>query len=236
MWFIVPAHGRLERAAVCLRQLRRTIDALDNEGVDAAAVVVACDENLDTARQLGFGTVERDNDSVSRRFNDGIQLACDPAFNKHPADYIVTCGSDDWIDHRILLDLPGRDQVRVFRFASIVREDGRELATCVTGRDGWGIRVYPRALLAETGYRPAEEDLRVGCDTSLLIGVRNRTQPVVTAGDLHGFQIVDWKTAGEQIHPYRQVTHHAKQRYADPFVALEGAYPSVALDEMRATF
>ena len=26
LWFVVPAHGRLELAAICLRQLRRTCD------------------------------------------------------------------------------------------------------------------------------------------------------------------------------------------------------------------
>ena len=66
LWFVMPAHGRLELAAICLRQLRRTIDSLDDNGIRASAVVVACDENLDTARELGFGWVERDNQFVSR--------------------------------------------------------------------------------------------------------------------------------------------------------------------------
>lgn len=72
----MPAHGRLELASICLRQLRRTCDALTVNGIEATAVVVADDENLDAARALGFGTVERDNQFVSRRFNDGIEMAC----------------------------------------------------------------------------------------------------------------------------------------------------------------
>ena len=75
--------------AICLRQLRRTCDSLAENGVQATAVVIADDENLDTARELGFGTVDRDNRFISRRFNDGIQLACDPEFNPRPADYVV---------------------------------------------------------------------------------------------------------------------------------------------------
>ena len=84
LWFVMPAHGRLELARICLRQLRRTIDSLDDNGIRASAVVVACDENLDTARELGFGWVERDNQFVSRRFNDGVQFACDPGLQPAP--------------------------------------------------------------------------------------------------------------------------------------------------------
>ncbi len=75
LWFVMPAHGRVELARICLRQLRRTCDSLADNGIDATAVVIACDDNLETARDLGFGTVERDNQFVSRRFNDGIQAA-----------------------------------------------------------------------------------------------------------------------------------------------------------------
>src|SRR5687767_4792022 len=99
LWFVVPAFGRVELARICLRQLRRTCDALQAEGVEATAVVIADDENLDAARELGFGTIERDNRAVSRKFNDGIQLALDPAYNPRPGDYVVPCGSDDWVDH-----------------------------------------------------------------------------------------------------------------------------------------
>lgn len=50
LWFIVPAHGRAQLARICLGQLRRTCDALNAEGIAATAVVIADDENLDTAR------------------------------------------------------------------------------------------------------------------------------------------------------------------------------------------
>ena len=76
LWFVVPAHGRLRAdpdlpaaAAANLRRARR---------IEATAVVVACDENLDTARELGFATVQRDNQFLARRYNDGLQLALDP--------------------------------------------------------------------------------------------------------------------------------------------------------------
>ena len=88
LWFVVPAHGRRQLASICLRQLRRTCDALIENGVDATAVVVADDANLDTARDLGFGWVKRDNRWLSRKFNDGIQMAMDKTHNPRPADYV----------------------------------------------------------------------------------------------------------------------------------------------------
>lgn len=77
LWFVMPAHGRLPLAQICMRQLRRTCDALTENGIEATAVVIADDDNLACARSLGFATVRRDNQFVSRKFNDGFQVACE---------------------------------------------------------------------------------------------------------------------------------------------------------------
>ena len=148
LWFVVPAHGRIELARICLRQLRRTCDALVEHGIEASAVVIACDENLDTAAELGFGTVRRDNRFLARKYNDGLQLALDPSVNPRPADYAVPMGSDDWLDYRILLRPPPRDAVLAFRRVAFVDESGSELTeTELRYEGGVGIRVYPRRLL-----------------------------------------------------------------------------------------
>ena len=54
--------------------------------------MIAEDENLDTAEELGFGTIRRDNRFLARKYNDGLQLACDPSVNPRPADYAVPMG------------------------------------------------------------------------------------------------------------------------------------------------
>ena len=125
LWFVVPAHGRAELARICLRQLRYTCDRLEENGVRASAVVVACDENLDTARELGFAWVDRDNRFTARKFNDGIQLACDRQFNRHLVDYVVPLGSDDWVDWRLFHNLPNAHTMIGFQRMAFVREDGR---------------------------------------------------------------------------------------------------------------
>lgn len=241
MWFVVPCHGRLRLAQICLTQLRRTCDALTAEGIDATAVVVACDDNLATARGLGFGTVERNNSFTSRRFNDGLQFACDPDYQARPADYVVPVGSDDWVDHRLFLDLPPADTMVGFRNISFVREDGREIvATKLTNTGGSGIRIYPRQLMAPLGYRPADEDRARGCDTSILVnlmrchgdGMRIDDQRVV-----HDRAIVDWKSPSEQLNSFAEVgRRHPFAVGADPFVELAGLYPDEALAEMAAHY
>jgi hypothetical protein len=239
LWFIVPAHGRVELARICLRQLRRTCDLLEAEGVNATAVVIADDENLDTARDLGFGTVRRNNRFVSRKFNDGIQAALDPAWNGRPADYVVPCGSDDWVDHRLFFDLPPANMMVGFQRASFVREDGQEIhSRTVAVIGGVGIRIYPRQLMVPVGYRPADEDRLRACDTSILVNLKRHWDDHmrVEHRHLHDHQIVDWKTDGQQLNPYESLARWRGERSADPFVELAGVYPDAALEEMRAHY
>lgn len=241
LWFVVPAHGRAQLAQICLRQLRRTCDTLTEHGIEASAVVIADDQNLRAAARLGFATVRRDNQFLSRKFNDGIQLALDDKINPRPADYVVPCGSDDWVDWRILTDLPGRDEVRAFQRLSFVREDGREIrAATAANLGGCGIRVYPRQVMERASYRPADEDRTRACDTSILTNLTRcyqqaRRQLRIVYGDVHDTQIVDWKSPSEQINRYDQITVALRcGPSSDPYAQLAGVYPVESLEEMLA--
>ncbi len=243
LMFIVPVHGRIGLAKICLRQLRRTCDSLIENGVAASAIVVADAYHLAVLNpeDRGFGWVRRDNKFLSRRFNDGIQLATDPAWNPAPADYVVPCGSDDWVDYRLFLEpLPDSRTVQGFQWMSFVREDGQEIAaTYLDYEGGAGIRVIPRELVAPLGYRPADEDRERGCDTSILRNLKRFHGERMTVKHFHlnERQIVDWKTAGEQINAYQTVTkrHHSKLE-PDPFAELAELYPEEALKEMRSHY
>jgi hypothetical protein len=237
----MPVHGRWNMTRICLEQLHRTCHALADYSIRATCVVVGDDKNLTTARGLGFGTIRRDNAFLSRKYNDGLQLACDPSLNSLPADFAVPIGSDDWVDDRLFHRLPARDSVLGFRFVSFVSEDGRELSEVRLAYEGGvGIRVYPRQLLEPSGYRPADEDRKRACDTSILYNVRRNYMDAhgrdirVTYGDLHTRQIVDWKSpASEQMNTYDAIGGtHRSQPVGDPFGALEGLFPSVALRDM----
>lgn len=238
LWFVVPAHGRLKLAQICLRQLRRTCDQLEHEGIRASAVVIACDENLDTARDLGFAIAPRDNRFLSRRFNDGVQLACDPQYNPHPADYVVPCGSDDWVDWRLFVDLPAQNTMVGFPYMSLVSPDASELrAVYLTYQGGAGIRIWPRALMRRISYRPAAEDLRRGCDTSILVSCQQSMGFQMDHRVTDPRQIVDWKSHTEQVNPYDTVASRWRgQTLGDPFAALADIYPEPALEEMASHY
>lgn len=240
LWFCVPVYGRLPLARVCLRQLRRTCDSLTENGVEATAVLIGDRDDLEAHSEFGFATVERDNQFVSRKFNDGIQLACDPAFNPRPADYVVPCGSDDWVDWRLFLNLPPADTVLGFQRMSFVREDGREMQSrFLNYPGGCGIRVYPRQIVAELGYRPADEDRTRGCDTSILTNLTMHLGDAlrIVHADVDPRQLVDWKTDDEQLNPYETLNRHRRHGGpADPFVELADLYPAEALDEMAALY
>lgn len=239
LWFCVPAHGRVELARICLRQLRLTCDALIENGIDATAVVVADDENLMTASSFGFATVRRDNRFVSKRFNDAIQLALDPRHNPYPASHVVPCGSDDWVDYRIFLDLPAEDTAVGFQRISVVREDGGEIMTMVlTNSGGSGIRIYPRELLEPLGFRPADEDRLRGCDTSILYNLQAHHGDAlrVEHRHLHNRQIVDWKSPDVQVTSYEAFARRRNVRHADPFDELAGFYPAESLEAMQTHY
>lgn len=234
LWFIVPAHGRLELAEVCLRQLARTCDLMTASGVAATAVVVADDSNLKVARSLGFATVSRNNDQLGRKWNDGYQVA-----GEEGADFMVPLGSDDWVDARMFteLPLPKANQIRCARRSSIVNETGTRLAHLnITYDGGDGVRVIPAALIEPLRYRPAHEDRKRAIDTSVIHRLRSRDiRPELVYYDLHPLQIVDFKSDGTQLNGYRDcLGFQDGDESDDPCRLLGEHYPEEAIEEMRA--
>jgi len=233
LWFVVPAHRRVALARVCLRQLRRTCDALAQEGVEASAVVIACDENLDTARGLGFATVERANQPLGARLNDGYEFA---AYSK--VEFVVPFGSDDWIDWRLLVDLPASLSVRCHRLSAAVDATCSRLVRLrIPYAGGDGVRVYPVELFARLGWRPVEEQRRRAIDGSTLARLM-RAWPKLKLDyrDLHPLQIVDFKSQRDQLTSYDALAceYAVGAEDDDPLAALAEHYPAVAIDEMRA--
>lgn len=239
VWFVVPAHGRERLAAVCLRQLARVCEAAGRFGIDATAVVVADDQNIHTARGLGFATVRRDNTQLGRKFNDGFQLACDPAYNPEPADFVIPCGSDDLIDITVLQRLPAAGRIGIFRDHAVVDETRTRLAFLHVGyKAGCGIRIIPRAVLEPCGYRPAAEDRGYALDSSIYEGLKHAHGRAVAVVELdqHPLQIVDIKSSGQQLHPYTELAGFRRGPEGDPWTALAQVFPEAVaeLRELRA--
>jgi glycosyltransferase involved in cell wall biosynthesis len=234
--FVVPAHGRVELARVCLRQLARTLAVLVRDGVDAFAVIVGDDENLNTARDLRLETVTAANQPLGRKWNDAYEHAC-----RQGADYVVALGSDDWIDPNLIkaqLDADG--EIRCCRLSANVNETGTRLVPlCVRYDGGDGVRMIPTRLLEPLGYRPAEEDRPRAIDTSIL---RRLTQhlgrePHLTYRDLHPLQIVEFKSPTTQLNSYTACLDHAAGgEWVNPLPALADHYPADAISELRAFY
>jgi hypothetical protein len=237
IWFVIPAHGRLEKTAACLRQLKRTCETLkDDYGLTASAVVVADDENLDVARDLGFAALSRDNEPLGRKWNDGYQYAC---WNGE-ADYVVPLGSDDWIDPVILTDLPGPGEIRCHRLSAIVREDGERISPLKIWYDGGdGVRIFPRQVLERVKFRPAEDSRNRAIDTSIMHNLRRFNHgnlPPLRYFDASYWQIVDWKTPGDQLNAYHACYAYQCEPERDTWETLKDRYPADALDEMRSVY
>jgi hypothetical protein len=120
-----------------------------------------------------------------------------------------------------------------------VREDGSELTTRhINSPGGSGIRIIPRFLLEPFGFRPADEDRKRACDTSILVNLQEHHggNMRVFHYHYHNHQIVDWKSPTEQLNAYTELSIFKGFTEGDPFEALAGTYPEEALSEMRAHY
>ena len=231
LWFVVPAHGRVDLTRICLQQLRRTCDALAGFGVVASAVVVADDENLDSAADLGFWGYEQDNAFLGRKFNDGYELAA-----REGVDYVVPLGSDDWIHHRLLVgaELPRPNEIRCARRLVMVAEGGEKFMRLqVNYEGGIGMRITPTSLLKPLDYRPADEDRPRGVDTNTLMRIKLANRVQLTYFDADDFQIVDFKTEGANLNTWEMCVRHGAEPEEDPWLQLAASYPAESVSAMR---
>jgi len=235
LWFVIPAFGRFELTGVCLRQLRRTCDALVAAGVFASAVVAGDDGNLVTAAALGFEVVEQANMPLGRKWNDAFARAAGLG-----ADYVVPFGTDNAVDWRVLAEgLPAAGEVSAFRRSSIVSPDGSRIVELrISYEGGSGVRVFPTGLLEPLRFRPVAESRTRACDGSarkrLQVAWGRRLRWVYR--DQHPLQILNFKSA-VQLNPFGGVASAygvAERPFALDVVA--GMFPAVFVDELDAYY
>jgi hypothetical protein len=187
VWFVIPAWRRVELSAVCFEQFAGVIGTLRAAGVEAEAVVIADDENLDVARALGFATLERDNSGLGRKFNDGQEYA-----GNHGADWIVPIGSDSFVDPAYFLPLPPVEVTRTSGMYAMVT--ARRMAELKVGWIGAGPRMYHRSRLEPTGFRPAPDKLMRTIDSHTVRAIVKSTGPLTWEWrDLHPLQYIGFR-------------------------------------------
>lgn len=221
LWIVTPVHGRVDRTRICLEQRARLLVELDAAGLDAYQVVVGDDENLETAREYGFETLERPN-LLGLRINDGFEYAA-----REGADFVVYAGSDDWMLPGFLLDLPARGRARASRWMTYVSPDGREWASMPSSGPIWHPPwTISRELLEPCGFRPARDAAMSGLDSYIAEGMGSpRGEAFERHADDDPLRCVDFKGPEEQITPWRWITS-ARYRRPDPFEKLATRYPA----------
>ena len=216
LWFVTPAWQRIALTAVCLEQRKRVITQLSRNGVEAHCVVVADDDNLDTARDLGFDVVEQNNDWLGRKFNDGIEYAA-----RHGADWIVPIGSDSWVDPWYFIPLPKPSVTRSSAMYAAVTADRIGYLNVANPNNPAGPHLIHRSRLPDS-LRPAREDLNRFIDSSTLHGLYGIEWEFV---DLHPLQYIGFR-GKPHLTPYERLWNAWGVREStNPWAELATKYP-----------
>lgn len=224
IWFVTPCWGRYELTRICLEQRQYVIEDLARHSIHAECVVIADDENLDTARSLGMRTVERDNEWLGRRFNDGIEYAA------KRGEWIVPIGSDSWIDPAYFLPLPEIAATRSSGYYAAVTADRIGYLNVRNPRNPAGPHMIHRSRLPES-LRPARDELSRYIDSSTLAGLSNVQWEI---RDLHPLQYIGFR-GQPHITPYDRLYRAWGEREStDPWTELATVYPQDLVDRARA--
>lgn len=228
--FVTPAYGRYELTAICLEQRKRLIKDLRERGIDATCIVIANDENLDTAKDLGFLTVERNNLFLGRRFNDGFALAA-----KQGIDLIHPIGSDSWVDATLFEHLPQNtcEITTGLNYAVINPKATYRAELQIIYSLGIGY-TFCTELAKEVDYRPCGEFLKRGCDTAThdilqMFGGRR------TYWGGHSLQHVGFHSDEEQVTDLENLMNKFECNITfNPWLNMDKHYDTDLIDRMKA--
>lgn len=218
LFFVTPAFRRYALAEVCFDQWKQVSAALAAHGVELRVVVISDDDNLDIARAAGFDTVERDNRWLGRRFNDGYEHAAEQG-----ADWIAAIGSDSWIMPEYLLPLPEAHQTRRGHLLTCVRSD--RLAELYVTNLGVGPYLYHRSQLEHCAFRPCEDNISKGCDTSTWVGVAEGYSVTWDERDVSQYQHISFRAYPHLTRYTRLWAAYGVRELHDPWSALAEHYP-----------
>ena len=187
---------------ICLRQLRRTCDALADAGTRGDR------GRHRRRREPRHRPRARVRDRRARQPLPLAQVqrrhparAVTQRFNPRPADYVVPCGSRR-LGRLAALHSTCRRRTR-WSGSSTWRSCARTGASSTVRLHQLRRRLrhphLPAQVMARSGYRPADEDRRRGCDTSMLVNLRTGEADLrVEHRDIDPRQIVDWKSPAER--------------------------------------
>lgn len=192
--FVMPAWRRYALSEICFTQRKMMCVELAARGIRADVVVIADDENLDIARELGFHTVVRDNEYLGRKFNDGHEFAMKSGY-----DFSIPVGSDMFIDADLFTRLDGKFTKSVYY--AVVTPHGHKMATMYLE---WGIlQAIPTRLLTNVDGRPCVDEVVKGCDTLTRNRIKNNNKQ-------RPFEIATMKSHQYECVSFQSVTQVTK--------------------------
>lgn len=184
---MTPAYRRLALSEITFAQRALVCKQLAEKGIKADCVVIADDENLDIARQYGFHTVERDNEFLGTKFNDGHEFAFKSGF-----DFSVPVGSDMFVDYNLFTGL--EDAFTATQYYAVVKSSGNAL---ITMDIEWGVLQFiPTRLMAPLDGRPCVEAITRSCDTHTRKRIKNNNNHEldIVYKRLHQFECVSFQS------------------------------------------
>lgn len=234
LWFVTPAWRRLELSKICAQQRAWACAKLAEHGIDATAVVIADDENLEIAAELGFATIEHPNTGIGGRFDAGYEFAA-----YEGADYVCPIGSDSWVDPGfIAANLPDPDTRTVVysRHYAVVRPDGLRRAQLLVEYEGGTTMFYPTSILASCRWAPIPKDAPRGCDGHTIAAIRRGGEPVFTIAELHELETVSFQTELQVTNYENLIGRWGAGETDRPFDGLADHYPPELVDQVAQLY
>jgi len=216
--FITPVWQRYELTEIVLKSRKRVCDELERYGIQATSVVIGDDDNIDIAKSLGFEVVERDNEFLSRKFNDGYEAAV-----RLGIDYCYPVGSDSILTSDQFINNVGEELPIASHYYSMIHYTGKErIDVEIKVPGGIGPLIIPVSMLAKFP-RPISQDMRRGCDnaarqTILTAGIRILTR------EEHQWEHVAFQSGVTQITDYERIR---RVYNAEQYEVTNGVFPEI---------
>jgi len=216
--FITPVWKRYELTEIVLKSRKRVCDELERYGIQATSVVIGDDDNIDIAKSLGFEVVERDNEFLSRKFNDGYEAALHLGYN-----YCYPVGSDSILTSDQFINNVGEELPIASHYYSMIHYTGKErIDVEIKVPGGIGPLIIPVSMLAKFP-RPISQDMRRGCDNAARQTILSAGIQILTRKE-HQWEHVAFQSGVTQITDYERIR---RVYNAEVVETVHGIFPEI---------
>lgn len=201
-----PAYGRPEVSSIVYQHRRWLLDTLADRGIEARALIVADDVNLELAEHHGLDTLRFPNRPLGAKVNAGIRRALEL-----DADHVYFVGSDS-LPLPDMFEALDPDAATFGRWYAMLV--GRRVLVLDCNVPTYAANIYPRRLLASRRGRWCDPDLNRGLETSIRQRLSTTGPYLEREVDRSHFQLLTIRS-GEQITDTSKITRRYLNHEAD---------------------